>query len=57
MTELDNLTDALVENIINTSDEDILQEVKEDYGDENYLANKMRGIVAKAKENVKNGCR
>lgn len=49
------MADSKLNRIINMSDEETLKEVKEKYGDENYLANKMRGIIAKAKENVKNG--
>ena len=51
---IENVVDSLVENIINTPDYEILKEVEEDYGDENYLANKMRGIIKKAKETIKN---
>jgi len=47
---LENLTDALVENIINTPDEEILKEVEEEYGAPDVLANKMREIIGKAKE-------
>ena len=52
--ELDNLFDEIVDNIIRTSDEDILEEVREDYGDPSFLANKCRQMLelvkAKAKE-------
>ena len=48
------MADFEVSKIIDMSDEETLKEVKDKYGDENYLANKMRGIIAKAKENVKN---
>lgn len=50
--QLDRLTDELIDNIIRTPDEEILQEVKEDYGDENYMANKFKEILEKAKNNV-----
>lgn len=47
--ELHRLADALVENIIETSDEEILKEVEEDHGDAQFVANKMRGIIADAR--------
>lgn len=49
--QLDRLMDELINNIVNTPDDEILQEVKEDYGDSNYLANKFKIILEKAKKN------
>ncbi len=49
---LRNLSDAMVDNIINTPDAEILQEVKEDYDDENFLVNKARVILEKIKKRV-----
>jgi len=43
------LTNEMIDNVISTSDEDILKEVKEDYGSSDYEANKMREIIAKMK--------
>ena len=53
--ELDNLFDEIVDNIIRTSDKDILEEVKEDYGDPSFLADKCRQMLklAKIKANIK----
>lgn len=48
--QLDRLMDELINNIVNTPDDEILQEVKEDYGDSNYLANKFKIILEKAKK-------
>ena len=45
--QLENLCDAMIDNIISTSDEEILQEVKDDYGNENFLADKARTILSK----------
>lgn len=50
--EIERITDSLVENIINTPDAEILKEVEEDYGDKNYLADKMRNILEKAKKST-----
>jgi len=47
---LEYLADALVEEILNTSDEDIIKEAEEDYGDPKDEVNKafalMGGIVS-----------
>jgi hypothetical protein len=51
--QLDNLENALIDDIINTPDTEILQEVKEDYGDGNYKANEFKRILEKAKNNIK----
>lgn len=45
--ELDRLSDELIDNIIKTPDSEILQEVKEDYGTSDYLANKFKEIMGK----------
>lgn len=47
--QLDRLSDELINDIINTPDSEILQEVKEDYGTSDYLANKFREIFGKSK--------
>jgi len=44
---LTRLTDALVEDILNASDEDILKEAVEDYGDPNGEAAKVRALYEK----------
>ena len=49
LIELNNLADGLVEDILNTSDEEILREVKEEYGNTAHIANSMRMIVEKSK--------
>ena len=41
---LNRLADVLVDDIMNTSDEDILAEITEDYGDSEKLANDMRAL-------------
>jgi hypothetical protein len=43
--KLDRLQDAIVEDIINTSDEDILAEVAEEYGDPLKIARDMQVII------------
>jgi hypothetical protein len=50
--QLDRLTDELIDDIINTPDSEILQEVKEDYGTSDYLANKFRQILKKVKKEI-----
>lgn len=52
MNQLNNLSDAIVENIINTPDDEILNEVKEEYGDPLFKANSMREKIKKAKINA-----
>jgi hypothetical protein len=41
---LDRLADALVDDILDTPDEDILAEITEDYGDPEALAGDMRAL-------------
>jgi hypothetical protein len=41
---LDRLADAFVEDVLCTTDDDILAELHEDFGDPIQLANKMRGL-------------
>jgi hypothetical protein len=41
---LDRLADALVDDILNSSDEDILAEITEDHGDAARLAAEMRAL-------------
>lgn len=43
--KLERLADALVDNIIETSDEDILAEVEEDHGDRYHDAKVARKII------------
>lgn len=52
--QLENLSDALIENIINTPGDEILKEVEEDYGDPLYEANIMRGIIKSARNSTIN---
>lgn len=47
--QLDRLSDELIDNIINTSDADILKEVEEDYSDPAYEANKVRDLLKKSR--------
>jgi hypothetical protein len=54
---LKNIADAITDNIINTPDDEILEEVKEDHGDSEYEANIMRGIINKAKASVNEASR
>jgi uncharacterized protein YecT (DUF1311 family) len=49
---LDNLADALTEDILNTPDDELLREVKEDYGDPRALANKFDQILERAEKQV-----
>jgi hypothetical protein len=47
---LDNLADALTEDILNTPDDELLREVEEDYGDPHALANKFDQILERAEK-------
>jgi uncharacterized protein YecT (DUF1311 family) len=47
---LDNLADALTEDILNTPDDEVLREVAEDYGDPRALANKFDQILERAEK-------
>ena len=49
---LDNLADALTEDILNTPDDELLREVAEDYGDPHALANKFDQILERAEKQV-----
>jgi hypothetical protein len=49
---LDNLADALTEDILNTPDDELLSEVAEDYGDPRALANKFDEILGRAEKQV-----
>jgi hypothetical protein len=49
---LDNLADALSEDILNTPDDELLREVEEDYGDPRALANKFDQILERAEKQV-----
>ena len=48
-TKLDYLSDELIDNIIRTSDEEILKEVEEDYGDPSFVANRVREMLKKSR--------
>ncbi len=47
-TQLDRLADALVDDIMNASDEDILAETAEDGEDPKAVAAHMRGVIDRA---------
>ena len=47
--QLNRLSDELVDNIINTSDAEILKEVEEDYGDPSFVANRVREMLKKSR--------
>jgi len=49
---LENLADALTEDIFNTPDDELLREVEEDYGDPHALANKFDQILERAEREV-----
>jgi hypothetical protein len=49
---LDNLADALTEDILNTPDDELLREVEEDNGDPRALANKFDQILERAEKQV-----
>jgi hypothetical protein len=49
---LDNLADALTEDILNTPDDQLFREVEEDYGDPHALANKFDQILERAEKQV-----
>ncbi len=46
------LADAITDDIVNTPDEEILKEVKEDYGNQEYEANIVRKIIWKVKRDM-----
>ena len=48
------LANLMVEDILKTSNKEILQEVFEEYGDKDFLANKMRDIIKEAKNETGN---
>jgi FKBP-type peptidyl-prolyl cis-trans isomerase len=50
--KLERLKEELIENIINTTDSEILNEVKEDYGDSFFIANKVREIMKNSQVKV-----
>lgn len=50
--QLKYIADAITENIINTPDDEILEEVKAAHGDCEYDANIMRAIISKAQIQV-----
>jgi hypothetical protein len=45
---LDRLSDALVDDILDTSGEDILAEFREDHGDPGHYADRMRALFEQA---------
>jgi TPR repeat protein len=47
-----NLADAMAEDILNTPDDEILREAKEDYGDPRALANKFDQILERTEKQV-----
>jgi hypothetical protein len=49
---LDNLADALTEDILNTPDGELLREVEEDYGDSHALVRKFDQILERAEKQV-----
>jgi len=49
---LDNLADALSEDILNAPDYELLREVEEDYGDPRALANQFDQILERAEKQV-----
>ena len=49
---LDNLANAMIEDILNTPDDELLREVAEDYGDPRALANKFDQILERAEKQV-----
>ena len=53
--QLNRISDELIDNMLNTPDAEILKEVEEEYGDPDYLANKVRGIIEKVKSNIQEG--
>lgn len=47
---LEHLSDELVNDVMNTSDEEILAEAAEDFGSVHAVADHVRGILAKAQQ-------
>lgn len=50
--QINRLKDELINNIINSSDCEILEEAKEDYGDSNCVIDNFKLILKKSKDNV-----
>src|SRR2546422_10757701 len=48
-----NLADAMAEDILNTPDDEVLREVKEDYGDPHALARKFDQILERAEKQAR----
>ena len=48
------IAELMIENVLSTSDDDILQEVFDEYGKKDFLANKMRKIIKEAKNEAGN---
>lgn len=53
--ELDRLADALVENILDATDQEILDEAQEDYGNTKSGADEVRALFQLAKTKVAKG--
>jgi len=51
--KMENLINELIENIINTSDDEILKEVEEDYGNKDYEVKKFKEILNEARKKIK----
>lgn len=49
---LNNLADDLVNDVLNTSDEEVLAEAAEDFGSAEVVIDRVRGILAKAQQQV-----
>lgn len=55
--QLENLTNAMIDDIIDMSDEEIIREVIEDGKDPKEEADKIREIINNAKEEIKENIR
>jgi hypothetical protein len=51
--KMENLINELIEDIINTSDDDILKEVEEDFGNKDYESKKFKEILNTARKKIK----
>jgi len=53
--QLKNLADGIIDNISNISDEEIIEEVREEHNDPEFEANIMRDIIKEVKGKMERG--
>ncbi len=50
--KLERLKEELIDNILNTPDSEILNEINEEYGDSSFISNKVRKIIKNTQSKV-----